>query len=135
MNPIEDFRLANGEQVEATFRVFLFPYVGGAAKVFDCPAEQRAVYADGLSASDADYGGFSLDGGTDWSRLYGVLHAKERWNASDIGIAGVHWVRRSAPASTVWGKPIPFGRPIESGYREGLVQLSEIQAPSIGTAR
>lgn len=130
MNPIEDFFYPGGTEVEATFRVILFPYVGGSPKVFDCASEQKAVYADGLSDSDAAYGGLSLGGGTDWSRLYGVLHPYERWNASGIGIAGVHWIRRSDPSAATRRGSVPFGRPVESGYKEGLVKLGAMQAPS-----
>jgi prepilin-type N-terminal cleavage/methylation domain-containing protein/prepilin-type processing-associated H-X9-DG protein len=130
MNPIEDFFYPGGTEVEATFRVLLFPYAGGSAKVFDCASEQKAVYADGLSDSDAAYGGLSLGGGTDWSRLYGVLHPYERWNASGIGIAGVHWIRRSDPSADAHKGSVPFGRPLESGYKEGLVKLGAMQATS-----
>jgi prepilin-type processing-associated H-X9-DG protein/prepilin-type N-terminal cleavage/methylation domain-containing protein len=130
MNPIEDFFNAGGTEVEATFRYFLFSYAGNAPKVFDCPSERKAVYADGLSLSDAEYGGLLLDGSTDWSRVYGVLHPYERWNASGIGIAGVHWIRRSEPNWQARSKSMPFGRPFESDYREGLVQFSSIQEPS-----
>jgi len=130
MNPIEDFFYPGGTEVEATFRVFLFDYVGGNPRIFDCPSERKAVYADGLSASDAAYGGLSLASGTDWSRLYGVLHPYERWNASGIGIAGVHWIRRSDPGAATRKGTIPFGRPVESGYKEGLVKFGAMQAPS-----
>jgi prepilin-type N-terminal cleavage/methylation domain-containing protein/prepilin-type processing-associated H-X9-DG protein len=130
MNPIEDFRTADGAQVEATFRVFLFPYVGRNPKVFDCASEHKAVYADGLSTSDADYGGLSLDGSADWTRLYGVLHPYERWNASGIGIAGVHWIRRSDANAAGRRGTMPFGRPLDSGYKEGMVRSTAIQSPS-----
>ncbi len=130
MNPIEDFRQPNGVEVEATFRVFLFPYVGRAPRVFDCASERKAVYADGLSAADASYGGLTPDAGEDWAHLYGVLHPYERWNASGIGIAGVHWIRRTDPNAEARSRTMPFGRPVESGYREGVVKLGSIQAPA-----
>ena len=130
MNPIEDFRYPDGVEVETTFRVLLWDYLGRSPRVFDCASEQRAVYADGLSASDAAYGNLSLDGGYEWKRLYGVLHPYERWNASGIGIAGVHWIRRSDPNAGARAGLIPFGRPFESGYREGPVRLSSIQVPA-----
>ncbi len=129
MNPIEDFFYPGGMEVEASFRVLLFSYVGGSAKIFDCASEQKAVYADGLSESDAAYGGLSLGGSTDWKRLYGVLHPYERWNASGIGIAGVHWIRRSDPSASTRKETIPFGRSIESGYKEGLVKYGAMQVP------
>jgi prepilin-type N-terminal cleavage/methylation domain-containing protein/prepilin-type processing-associated H-X9-DG protein len=130
MNPIEDFRYVDGVEVEATFRVFLWNYVGGSARVFDCASEKKAVYADGLSVSDAVFGNLTLDGSRDWGRLYGVLHPYERWNASGIGIAGVHWIRRSDPSGAGRAGTIPFGRPLESGYREGAVRLSSIETPA-----
>jgi prepilin-type N-terminal cleavage/methylation domain-containing protein/prepilin-type processing-associated H-X9-DG protein len=130
LNPLEDFRYPGGVEVEATFRYLLWEYVGQAPKIFDCPAEMVAVYADGLSASDAAYGSLSLTAGTEWSRLYGVLHPYERWNASGIGIAGVHWVRKSDPNWAARTKTLPFGRPTESGYREGMARYTDISAPS-----
>jgi len=130
MNPIEDFRYANGVEVEATFRVFLWEYVGATPRVFDCASETSAVYADGLSASDATYGSLALDDSADWGRLYGVLHPYERWNASGIGITGVHWIRRSDPNGEARAGTIPFGRPFESGYKEGPVRISSIMSPT-----
>ena len=130
MNPIEDFRYSGGVEVEATFRVFLWNYVGGSPKVFDCASENKAVYADGLSASDAALGNLTPDPGQDWPHLYGRLEPYERWNASGIGIAGVHWIRRSDPNGNTRAGTIPFGRPLESAYREGLVRFSSMQAPT-----
>jgi prepilin-type N-terminal cleavage/methylation domain-containing protein/prepilin-type processing-associated H-X9-DG protein len=130
LNPLEDFRYPNGVEVETTFRFLLWEYVGRAPSLFDCPAELKAVYADGLSQSDAAYGGLSLDSSTDWSRLCGVLDPCERWNASGIGIAGVHWTRKSDQNWAARPKSLPFGRPTESGYREGLARSAEISNPS-----
>jgi prepilin-type processing-associated H-X9-DG protein/prepilin-type N-terminal cleavage/methylation domain-containing protein len=130
MNPLEDFRYPNGVEVETSFRYILWDYVGRTPKLFDCPSELRAVYADGLSESDAAYGGLTLDSGTDWAHLYGVLHPNERWNASGIGIAGVHWIRNSDPNWSARVKSMAFGRPVESGYRDGLCRTSQISAPS-----
>ena len=130
LNPLEDFRYPGGVEVEATFRVLLWDYVGRAPRVFDCPAERRAVYADGLSAEDAAYGNLTLDAGTDWARLYGTLHPYERWNASGIGIAGVHWIRKSDANAATRPRALAFGRPVESGYREGLTRAADIVTPS-----
>ena len=130
LNPLEDFRYPGGVKVEATFRYLLFEYVGGIPKVFDCPSELVAIYSDGLSRSDAAYGGLTLNPGTDWSRLYGVLHPYERWNAGGIGIAGVHWIRNSDPNWSRRARSMPFGRPRESGYHDGLTKYSEIQLPA-----
>ena len=130
LNPLEDFRYPDGVEVEATFRYLLWDYVGRAPRLFDCPAERTAVYADGLSPSDAAYGGLSLDSSRDWSRLCGVLHPYERWNAGGIGIAGVHWVRKSDPNWAARPKSLAFGRPTESGYFESLARATEISAPA-----
>jgi len=130
LNPLEDFRYPGGIEVEASFRYILWEYVGRAPRIFDCPAELKAVYADGLSESDAAYGGLSRDSGTDWAHLYGILHPYERWNASGIGIAGIHWVRKSDPNPSARARSLPFGRPTESGYREGLARYTEITTPA-----
>ena len=64
MNPLQDVRPdRGGTPVETTYRVILWDYVGRAPAIFDCPAERVAVYADGISESDAALGGFSLGGG------------------------------------------------------------------------
>jgi prepilin-type N-terminal cleavage/methylation domain-containing protein/prepilin-type processing-associated H-X9-DG protein len=120
MNPVEDFRYPDIGTVETTFRYLLWEYVAHAPGIFDCPSELVAVYADGLSASDAEYGNLTL----------GVLHPYERWNASGIGIAGAHWIRKSDANWAARAKSMPFGRPTESGYYEGLARSTEISAPS-----
>ena len=130
MNPLEDYVYPNGVEVETTFRCILWVYTGRVAKIYDCPAELKAVYADGLSPNDAAYGGLTLDGSTDWNHLYGVHHPYERWNASGIGIAGAHWKRRKDPNVASQPKAMPFGRPTESGYLEGLAKTSEMSNPS-----
>jgi prepilin-type processing-associated H-X9-DG protein/prepilin-type N-terminal cleavage/methylation domain-containing protein len=130
MNPLEDYRYPDGVKIEATFRCLLWEYVGRNPKVYDCAAETRAVYADGLSESDAAYGSLTLDNSTDWSHLYGVIHPYERWNASGIGIAGAHWKRKKDPNYPKQPKAMPFGRPVESGYLEGMAKFSEISNPS-----
>jgi len=130
LNPLEDYRYPGGVKVETTFRVLLYDYVGEMPKIFDCPSEQTAVYADGLSQSDAAYGSLTLGPGTDWSRLYGVLHPYERWNASGIGIAGVHWIRNSDSNWAKRARALAFGRIRSSGYKEGLTKYSEIQLPA-----
>lgn len=131
LNPLEDFRYPDGVKVETTFRVLLYPYVAKMPRVFDCPSERMAVYADGLSPHDAGYGHLALDPNGDWEHLYGVLHPYERWNASGIGIAGVHWIRNSDPAWAQRPRSMPFGRLRESGYREGLSKSTHIQRPAM----
>jgi prepilin-type N-terminal cleavage/methylation domain-containing protein/prepilin-type processing-associated H-X9-DG protein len=130
LNPLEDFRYPGGVEVETTFRVLLWEYAGHAPRLFDCPSEKSAMYADGLSASDAAYGNLPLESGVDWSHLYGVLHPYERWNASGIGIAGVHWIRNSDANGASRPKALAFGRPTESGYHDGLSRASDITVPA-----
>ena len=130
MNPLEDFVYPDGVKVETTFRCILWDYVGRQPRIYDCPAERLAVYADGLSANDAAYGGLTRDPGTDWTRLYGVFHPYERWNASGLGIAGAHWLRKKDPNLANKPKTMPFGRPVESGYLEGLSKSTEMVTPS-----
>lgn len=132
MNPLQDVRTGpEGGQDETTYRVILWDYAGRAAGVFDCPAEKVAVYADGISASDAALGGFALDAGTDWSRLYGFPSPYEVWNASGIGVAGAHWIPvRNDPNPEARVSTMPFGRPKGQGYYEGLHRSTEMTAPA-----
>ena len=81
MNPLEDFYSSGGVQVESTFRCILWDYTGRGPRVYDCPAEVKAVYADGLSESDAAYGNLTLDSSTEWSgyclKMPMILHVVE----------------------------------------------------------
>ncbi len=90
LNPLQT--AVPNSSVETTYRVILWYYVAQMPKVFDCPAEQNAVYVDGVSAYDASYGGFALAPGTDWGGIYGVAGPYEKWNQSGIGVAGAHWI-------------------------------------------
>src|SRR5579863_8228276 len=65
LNPLQTAVPNSG--VETTFRVILWNYVAQMPRIFDCPAERNAVYADGISAYDASYGGFPLDSTTNWT--------------------------------------------------------------------
>jgi prepilin-type N-terminal cleavage/methylation domain-containing protein len=134
MNPLEDWWTANGEKVEVTFRVILFPYVGGMPQTFDCPAERVYIYAGGFSQVDerrtVAAGGTLTNDRDMWGRLYGVVHPLERWNFGGIGIAGVHWFRKNPPDLATRPKVMPFGRAVESGYREGLRKYAEIKSPA-----
>ena len=132
MNPLQDVRPGpDGAPCETTFRVVLWDYVGRAPSVFDCPAERVAVYADGVSASDAALGGFGLDAGTDWRHLYGFPSPYEVWNASGIGVAGAHWIPvRNDPNPEARVSTMPFGRPRDQGYYEGLHRSTEMDAPA-----
>lgn len=132
LNPLQDVRPApDGTPCETTYRVILWDYAGRAPSVFDCPSEHVAVYADGISATDAALGGFALTPGMDWSHLYGFPSPYEVWNASGIGVAGGHWipVRDDAdPLQRV--STMPFGRPKTEGYYEGLHKSTEMSAPA-----
>jgi prepilin-type N-terminal cleavage/methylation domain-containing protein/prepilin-type processing-associated H-X9-DG protein len=132
LNPLQDVRPGpDGTPCETTYRVVLWQYVGRAPSIFDCPAERVAVYADGISPSDAALGGFALDPGTDWSHLYGFPSPYEVWNASGIGVAGAHWIPvRNDPNPDARVSTMPFGRPKDQGYYEGLHQTTEMSAPA-----
>jgi prepilin-type processing-associated H-X9-DG protein/prepilin-type N-terminal cleavage/methylation domain-containing protein len=126
-------------QVETTYRVILWYYVAQMPNVYDCPTERNAVYADGISAYDASYGGFALSAGLDWSQtgigIAGPYEASaggdyEKWNQSGIGVAGAHWIHidgNSDPTAQV--ASMPFGRPTPD-YYEGLHKASEIGTAS-----
>jgi prepilin-type processing-associated H-X9-DG protein/prepilin-type N-terminal cleavage/methylation domain-containing protein len=129
LNPLQT--AVPNSDVETTYRVILWEYVGHTPSIYDCPAEINAVYADGISAYDASYGGFGLDPGTDWSLIYGVAGPYEKWNQSGIGVAGAHWIHVDGnPDPTAQVSSMPFGRPIEQGYYEGMHKSSEMSAPS-----
>ena len=132
MNPLQDRRPdTDGNLVETTFRVILWNYVGKTPRVFDCPSESKAVYSDGISASDAALGNFSLSGGADWTHIYGFPSQYEVWNASGVGVAGGHWIpvdNDPDPLSRV--STMPFGRPVSQGYYEGFRKYSQITNPS-----
>jgi prepilin-type processing-associated H-X9-DG protein/prepilin-type N-terminal cleavage/methylation domain-containing protein len=132
MNPLQDVRSGpDGVRAETTFRVILWAYTGRAASVYDCPSERVAVYADGVSPSDAQLGGFPLSPGTPWSTIYGYPSPYEVWNASGIGVAGAHWIPvRDDPTAASRTATMPFGRPKDLGYFEGLHKQSEVTSPS-----
>lgn len=129
MNPLEDDLVINGVEVEATYRALIYDYTGRTPKIFDCPSEKLAMYSDGLSQRDLDYGGVSLAPGDDPAIIYGILHPLERYNQSGIGITAPHWIWLHDPEASTKQTFIPFGRPKESGYFEGLRKVSEIQFP------
>ena len=132
LNPLQDVRIGpEGGADETTFRVILWDYVARTPRIFDCPAEQIAVYADGISPSDAALGGFTLDPGTDWGHVYGYPSPYEVWNASGIGVAGAHWIPvRNDPNPGERVSTMPFGRPKDQGYYEGLHKSTEMTAPA-----
>src|SRR3984885_12726970 len=129
LNPLQT--AVPNSSVETTYRVILWYYVAQMPSVFDCPAERSAVYADGISAYDASYGGFGLDASTNWSETgIGVAGPYEKWNQSGIGVAGAHWIHVDGnPDPTAQVSSMPFGRPTPD-YYEGLHRSSEINAAS-----
>ncbi len=130
MNPLQT--AVPNSDVETTYRVILWDYVSHVPSVYDCPAEIMAVYADGISAWDASYGGFTLTAGTVWSQTgIGIAGPYEKWNQSGIGVAGAHWIHVDGnPDPTAQVASMPFGRPLNEGYYEGLHKISEVTSPS-----
>lgn len=128
MPPLEDY--PDGGPIETTWRFILWKYMSGMVNAYDCPSEADRRYADGLSSFDQNYGGVVADPSDDVARLYGVLHPLERFNQSGIGMAGVHWVRRSGSGADLSRVSMPFGRPKEHGYLEGLHMIAEAKAPA-----
>jgi prepilin-type processing-associated H-X9-DG protein/prepilin-type N-terminal cleavage/methylation domain-containing protein len=127
LNPLQT--AVPNSDVETTYRVILWDYVAHMAKVYDCPAERFAVYADGISPYDASYGGFGVTPGTDWTSVgIGAAGPYEKWNQSGIGVAGGHWVpidNDPDPGARVAN--MPFGRP-KPDYYEGLYRITDITA-------
>ncbi len=128
LNPLQT-ALPNSD-VETTYRVILWDYIVHIPGVCDCPAERNAVYADGVSAYDASYGGFSVASGADWNGIYGKAGPYEKWNQSGIGVAGAHWIHVDGnPSPGAQTSSMPFGRP-RPDYFEGLHRFAEIVAAS-----
>jgi prepilin-type N-terminal cleavage/methylation domain-containing protein/prepilin-type processing-associated H-X9-DG protein len=129
LNPLQT--AVPNSAVETTYRVILWYYVAHMPSIFDCPSEVNAVYANGISAYDASYGGFGLEAGTNWSETgLGMAGPYEKWNQSGIGVAGGHWIHIDGnpdPAAQV--SSMPFGRPTPD-YYEGLHRSTEIGTPS-----
>jgi prepilin-type processing-associated H-X9-DG protein/prepilin-type N-terminal cleavage/methylation domain-containing protein len=129
LNPLQT--AVPNSTVETTYRVILWYYVAQMPGIFDCPTELNAVYADGISAYDASYGGFALTGNTNWSETgMGVAGPYEKWNQSGLGVAGGHWIHIDGnpdPAAQV--SSMPFGRPTPD-YYEGLHRSTEISTAS-----
>lgn len=138
LNPLQTETPTNSN-VETTYRVILWDYVGHVASVYDCPSERDAVYADGISVWDASYGGFALNSEVEWSQIgigvAGPYQASaggdyEKWNQSGIGVAGAHWIHIDGnPDPTAQISSMPFGRPTPD-YYEGLHRTSEITSPA-----
>jgi len=136
MNPLQT--AVPNSDVETTYRVILWDYVGHAAPVYDCPAEMFAIYADGVSAYDASYGGFAppangsqIGIGVAGPDAPGAGGDYEKWNQSGIGVASAHWIHVDGNADpTAQTSSMPFGRAIDEGYFEGMKKFSEVTNPS-----
>ena len=76
-----------------SWRPFLFNFVGRDAKVYDCPAEQKDVYALGNRVAPLPPD----------PAVIGLLIENENELCSGIGAVDVHWEDGGAPP--------PFGRP------------------------
>lgn len=123
MNPIQDYHItADFGAVEGTFRVYLFEYVSRTPAVFDCPSEKNTRYADGMSEYDQAFAQLRLRPGPHLAQIYGELHPYEMYNAGGIGANGAHYWASVAT--------MPFGRPRESGYPEGMAKLSQVVIPT-----
>jgi prepilin-type N-terminal cleavage/methylation domain-containing protein/prepilin-type processing-associated H-X9-DG protein len=109
--------------LEGTWRVYLFEYASRSAKAFDCPSEKWERYSDGFSEYDIAATGRRIRPSDEFATLYGKLHPYEMFNSSGIGASGAHYWTAAAG----W---MPFGRPKESGYPEGLVKFSKVENPS-----
>ncbi len=136
MNPLQT--AVPNSDVETTYRVILWDYVGHAASVYDCPSERFAIYADGITAYDASYGGFAVPAngsqvgiGVAGPDAPGAGGDYEKWNQSGIGVSGGHWIHvtgnQDPQAQT---SSMPFGRAIDEGYFEGMKKFSEVSNPS-----
>ncbi|HEY3864349.1 MAG TPA: prepilin-type N-terminal cleavage/methylation domain-containing protein [Verrucomicrobiae bacterium] len=127
LNPLQT--AVPNSSVETTYRVILWYYVAQVPKIFDCPSERDAVYADGISPYDASYGGFALDSATNWSETgIGAPSSYEKWNQSGIGVAGAHWIHIDGnPNPSAQTSSMAFGRPVPD-YYEGLHRSSEMNA-------
>jgi hypothetical protein len=123
--PMQDYHQTAGpySQLEGSWRVYLFNYVGGSAKSYDCPTEKFEVYSDGVSSYDMAAMGSRIRATADLDKVFGFLHPYEIYNSSGIGASGVHWGGGTEGLS-------PFGRPKESGYSEGLVKRAQVEFPS-----
>jgi prepilin-type processing-associated H-X9-DG protein/prepilin-type N-terminal cleavage/methylation domain-containing protein len=137
LNPLQT--AVPNSSVETTYRVILWDYVAHMPSIYDCPAERSAVYADGITAYDASYGGFALTPGVDWSQTgIGIAGPNvasaggdyEKWNQSGIGVAGAHWIHIDGnPDPSAQVSSMPFGRPTPD-YYEGLHRSTEISTAS-----
>jgi prepilin-type processing-associated H-X9-DG protein/prepilin-type N-terminal cleavage/methylation domain-containing protein len=98
--PMQDFLPLKG--IETSWRSYLFAYVGGNAKIYDCPVETKEVYSKGDL------------------KIVGKAERDEINIPSGVGAVNVHW--------TTGGAPPPFGRP--AGYENNLCRWPRVEKPS-----
>ncbi len=106
--PMQDFVAKQG--FETSWRSYLFPLVGKNARVFDCPVEKEAVYAQGARAKPKP----------PRPDIVGLPVSGEIELLSGIGAVDVHW--------TFGGAPPPFGRP--AGYENNVCRWPNVESPS-----
>src|SRR5688572_18333902 len=92
--------LPNG--IETSWRVYLFPLVGGKPQVYDCPMEKKQVYANGnpLTVGQFQLGEIAIPSG--------------------IGAVNVHWIAGGAQP--------PFGRP--APYENNVCKWGMVESPT-----
>lgn len=92
---------------ETSWRSYIFSQAGNNARIYDCPAEKKEIYASGVTPARV----VRLD-------AVGRQVAGEIEIPSGIGAVNVHWM--------TGGPTPPFGRP----YENNLCRESAILAPS-----
>jgi prepilin-type N-terminal cleavage/methylation domain-containing protein/prepilin-type processing-associated H-X9-DG protein len=95
---------------ESSWRAYLYPYVGGGAKIYDCPAEHDESYASARPAKNRP--------ASPW--VLGQFVAGEIDIPSGLGAVNAHWQKGGAPP--------PFGRP--AGYEDDLCRVSSVETPT-----
>jgi prepilin-type N-terminal cleavage/methylation domain-containing protein/prepilin-type processing-associated H-X9-DG protein len=96
-----------------TWRSYIFGYVGKNARVYDCGAEQKDVYALGSRVPPLK----------PRPEIVGLAVEGENQLCSGIGAVDVHWLPGGAPP--------PFGRPAPAYATENnLCQWSKVERPS-----
>lgn len=98
--------------------------MGHAPSLFDYPSELRAVYADGLSASDAAYGGLTLDSGRELNR---ISRSRVQARGSNIAIAPLLVLPKltNTVSACVGTKLASTSSPITASADLCLIRLSE----------
>jgi hypothetical protein len=98
-----------------SWHTYLFSYLGKAAKIYDCPAEQHDVYALGSRVAPL----------TPNPAVIGLQLAGENDLCSGIGAVNVHWMPGGAQP--------PFGRPAPD--ENNMCRWSMVEKPVPRTPR